>query len=159
MNKKAPSSDATPEILIVEDSTLEAELLRRCLSGAGYRVTVATDGEQGLQAISRKPSEERRSEHVEYEGDRHTITDCSQHILNLLLSVYENSMSLSHSQAGQAGAKQGFMRRTRSKTGALQKYRHVRPGRCHKIGQVLLYFSAFSAPPREKVLSLNLFTT
>lgn len=38
------------EILIVEDSPLEAEMLRRCLVKAGYRITVAKNGEEGLQA-------------------------------------------------------------------------------------------------------------
>ena len=35
-------------ILIVEDSPVQAELLRRALAAAGYRVIVAGDGEQGL---------------------------------------------------------------------------------------------------------------
>ena len=39
-----------PRILIVEDSQVEAELLRRTLVRAGYAVSVARDGEQGLQA-------------------------------------------------------------------------------------------------------------
>ncbi len=37
-------------ILIVEDSAVEAELLRRTLTRAGYAVSVARDGEEGLQA-------------------------------------------------------------------------------------------------------------
>ena len=60
--KKVPqmknnSSHAQPEILIVEDSPLEAELLRRCLDKAGYRVTLAKNGEEGLQAAhTRRPA-------------------------------------------------------------------------------------------------------
>ncbi len=164
-----------PEILIVEDSAIEAELLRRTLDRAGYAVSVAKDGEEGLQMararrpalvvsdinmplikgyqlcreikydealwnvpvilltmlseaediiqaissgadgyiikpfveasllerirallatpIRRKRAEERRSEKVEYNGKPYTITGGSQQVLNLLLSVYENTLS------------------------------------------------------------------
>ncbi|MBS1190984.1 MAG: domain S-box [Rhodocyclaceae bacterium] len=39
-----------PLILVVEDSAVEAELVRRTLARAGYEVTVARDGEEGLKA-------------------------------------------------------------------------------------------------------------
>ena len=53
----AISNPQSSEILIVEDSPLEAELLRRCLDKAGYRVTVAKNGEEGLQAArARRPA-------------------------------------------------------------------------------------------------------
>ncbi|MBU1775589.1 MAG: PAS domain S-box protein, partial [Gammaproteobacteria bacterium] len=41
---------AAPEILIVEDSAVEAELLRRTLARAGYAASIAHNGEEGLQA-------------------------------------------------------------------------------------------------------------
>ncbi len=172
-----PQSNAphSVDVLIAEDSPVEAELLRRCLDRAGYRVTVARDGEEGLQAartnrpmlivsdinmplmngyqlchaikydealwnvpvilltvlsepedimqainsgadgyitkpfveailleriralrampILRKRAEERRSEKVEYNGSPYTIIGSTQQALNLLLSVYENSLS------------------------------------------------------------------
>ena len=50
MTDKTAPTGAQTEILIVEDSAVEAELLRRCLDRAGYRVTVAKNGEEGLQA-------------------------------------------------------------------------------------------------------------
>lgn len=163
------------EILIVEDSAVEAEILRRILVRAGYRVTVAKNGEEGLQAararrpalvvsdirmplmngyelcheikydevlwnvpvilltilfepedimqainsgadsyiikpfieasllerirsllaapIRRKRAEEQHSQKVEYNGKTYTITGGNQQILNLLLSVYENTLA------------------------------------------------------------------
>ncbi|TAN82330.1 MAG: response regulator [Gallionella sp.] len=175
MTKQTNPSGAPPEILIVEDSPVEAELLHRCLCRAGYRATVARNGEEGLQAararrpalivsdinmplmdgyqlchaikydealwnvpvilltmlsepenimqaidsgadgyitkpfveailleriralratpILRRRAEERRSEKVEYDARLYTITGGTQQALNLLLSVYENSMS------------------------------------------------------------------
>ncbi len=48
---------ATTQILIVEDSPTQAELLRYLLERAGYRVTRAADGPQALAAARReKPS-------------------------------------------------------------------------------------------------------
>lgn len=164
-----------PEILIVEDSAVEAELLRRTLSKAGYAVRVAKDGEQGLQMararrpvlvmsdinmplmngyqlchaikyddelwniplilltvlsepkdiieainsggdayivkpfveanllerirslldapIERRRADERREEVVSYGGKNFTIAGGGQQILNLLLSVYENTLN------------------------------------------------------------------
>ena len=41
-------SDRGATILIVEDSPVQAELLRRALEGAGYKVIVAGDGAKGL---------------------------------------------------------------------------------------------------------------
>lgn len=55
---KAPNgtSGISPEILIVEDSPVEAEMLRRILVRAGYRVyAVAHNGEDGLQALREHP--------------------------------------------------------------------------------------------------------
>ena len=46
---------AQAEILIVEDSPVEAELLRRSLAKAGYRVTLAQNGVAGLQALREHP--------------------------------------------------------------------------------------------------------
>ncbi len=42
----------TEHILIVEDSTTQAEYLRRILEGEGYRVTIAVDGESALKRIA-----------------------------------------------------------------------------------------------------------
>ena len=52
-----PHSNAPPsnEIMIVEDSPVEAELLRRVLTQAGYRVTLAKDGVEGLRALREHP--------------------------------------------------------------------------------------------------------
>ena len=45
------------EILIVEDSLIEAELLRRALSRAGYHLAIARDGQAGLEAVrAQKPA-------------------------------------------------------------------------------------------------------
>ena len=46
---------AQVEILIVEDSPVEAEMLRRILAKAGYQVTLAQNGEVGLQALREHP--------------------------------------------------------------------------------------------------------
>ena len=55
MNEQAPG--AAPEILIVEDSPVEAELLRRTLVRAGFAASVARNGEEGLQAArARRPA-------------------------------------------------------------------------------------------------------
>ena len=43
------------EILIVEDSPVEAELLRRILVRTGYRTMLAKNGEAGLQALREHP--------------------------------------------------------------------------------------------------------
>jgi PAS domain S-box-containing protein len=164
-----------PIILIVEDSPVATELLRRTLTRAGYAVKVAQDGEEGLQAarahrpalvmsdinmpvmngyqlcraikfdddlwniplilltvlsgpddiieainsgadayiikpfvetnmlerirslldapIERRLAEERRVEVVSYSGKRHAITGGGQQILNLLFSLYENTLN------------------------------------------------------------------
>ena len=168
-------NESTTEILIVEDSLVEAELLRRILAKAGYQVKQAKNGKEGLQTlcehpcalvisdiqmplmdgyelcreikhdeklwnipvilvsvlsepediimalnvgadsyltkpcaeanllarirsllaipIQRKRSEEQRAEQVEYNGKQHSITADSRQILNLLLSMYENTLS------------------------------------------------------------------
>ena len=169
------SSGDLPEILIVEDSPVVRELLRRTLTKAGYAVSVAQDGEEGLQAarahrpalvmsdinmpvmngyqlcraikfdddlwniplilctvlaetediieainsgadayivkpfveanllerihslldapIVRRLTEERRMEIVSYNGKRHAIAGGGQQILNLLFSLYENTLN------------------------------------------------------------------
>ncbi|MDO8811003.1 MAG: response regulator [Gallionella sp.] len=174
MTEQTNPSGTQPEILIVEDSAVEAEMLRRCLDRAGYRVTVAKNGEEGLQAarvrrpalimsdinmpvmdgfrlcraikydddlwniplilltmlsepediieainsgadayiikpfaeanlldrirslldapLVRRRTGERRQEVVGYGGKRYDITGGGQQILNLLLSVYENTL-------------------------------------------------------------------
>ena len=172
----ANNSSGTPvEILIVEDSLVEAELLRRILVKADYRVTLAKNGKEGLQALREHPRalvisdvqmplmdgyalcrevkhdenlwhipvilvsvlsepediiqalnvgadsyltkpyvdasllariqsllasmpdrsrpEERHAEPVEYNGKHHTITANRRQLLNLLLSVYESTLS------------------------------------------------------------------
>ena len=173
MTEQTTPTGALPEILIAEDSPVEAELLRRCLDRAGYRVTVARNGEEGLQAararrpalivsdinmplmngyqlchaikydealwnvpvilltmlsepediiqavnngadgyiikpfvevillerirallatpILRKRADERRSLQVEYDNKTYALAGSSQQILNLLLSVHENT--------------------------------------------------------------------
>ncbi len=49
--------DGTPQtpVLIVEDSMIQAELLRRMLVQQGYRVTLAGDGAEGLAAARKEP--------------------------------------------------------------------------------------------------------
>lgn len=168
------TSSMPVEILIVEDSPVEAELLRRILVKAGYQVTLAKNGAEGLQVLREHPralvisdvqmplmdgyelcrnikrdemlwnipvilltalsepediieavkagadsyltkpfvedimlnrlhsllaipvhrsqSEERRFEQVEYNGKQHAIPTDSRQLLNLLLSVYENTL-------------------------------------------------------------------
>ena len=163
------------EILIVEDSLVEAEMLRRILVKAGYQVRLAKNGLEGLQSLTeqhcslvisdiqmplmdgyelcrkikhdeglwnipvilvsvlsepediiqslnvgadsyltkpcveanllarihsllaiplqRSRSEERRTEQVEYNGKHHTISADSRQALNLLLSMYENTLA------------------------------------------------------------------
>ena len=60
MNEQQDNTKAgapqTP-ILIVEDSMVQAELLRRMLVQHGYRVTVAKDGAEGLAAARKEPPE------------------------------------------------------------------------------------------------------
>jgi response regulator RpfG family c-di-GMP phosphodiesterase len=53
MKKKFSPQDYT--IVIVEDSQVQAEFLRRLLSGAGYLVAVAKDGLEGLRMIESSP--------------------------------------------------------------------------------------------------------
>ncbi len=173
--QSATRDPQSSEILIVEDSALEAELLRRILVRAGYTVSMARNGEEGLQLartrlpalvmsdinmplmdgyhlchsikyddklwniplilltvlsepkdiieainsgadayivkpfaetnllerirsllnapIQRRRMEERREEIVGYGGKNFTITGGGQQILNLLLSVYENTLN------------------------------------------------------------------
>jgi PAS domain S-box-containing protein len=176
-----PASGSPPEILIVDDSPIEAELLRRTLVKAGYAVSIAHNGEEGLQVArahrpvlvmsdinmplmngyqlcgaikydevlwniplvlltvlsepkdiieaincgadayiikpyvetilldrirslldaptERPRTEERRKEVVGYAGQRHAIAGGGQQILNLLLSLYENTLNQNREQA------------------------------------------------------------
>jgi two-component system sensor histidine kinase/response regulator len=56
-DKPVGAMTTTPEILIVEDSPVEAELLRRTLARAGYAVSIAHNGEEALQAArGRRPA-------------------------------------------------------------------------------------------------------
>lgn len=169
------SSTMPIEILIVEDSLVEAELLRRVLVKAGYRVVHAKNGQEALLSLQQHLSalvisdiqmplmdgytlcqrikhdesccripvilmsvlseaediinalnagadgyltkpyaeanllsrihallinaqknhgyEKRHTEWVEYNGKQHEITTDSRQLLNLLLSVYENTLS------------------------------------------------------------------
>lgn len=50
-------ADGPPQtaILVVEDSMIQAELLRRILVGEGYRVTLAKDGAEGLASARKEP--------------------------------------------------------------------------------------------------------
>ena len=175
---RIPQSSAPQsiEILIVEDSPVEAEMLRRILVRSGYRVTLAKNGEEALQALREHPcalvmsdinmpvmdgyklchtikldeklwgtpvilvtslsepkdiimaldvgadgyvtkpyiedillgrirsllanpahrrlAEERRKIQVEYGGVEHSVAVNSPQMANLLLSVYENSLTL-----------------------------------------------------------------
>lgn len=163
------------EVLLVEDSRVEAEVMRRILDKAGFAVRQAGNGKDGLQALMERPcalvisdiqmpvmdgyelchtikhdeklwktpvilmsvlsdpediinainagadsyltkpcaeasllarihsllatppmrsrAEERRTEQVEYNGAQHTVTAGGRQILNLLLSLYENTLS------------------------------------------------------------------
>ena len=167
--------NAQTKILIVEDSLVEAELLRRILAKAGYQVRQAKDGREGLHALREQPCslvisdiqmpmmngyelcreikhdeklwsvpviltsvlsepediimalnagadsyltkpyaeagllarihsllstainisrpDERHAEQVEYNGKNFTINANSRQLLNLLLSVYESTLS------------------------------------------------------------------
>jgi CheY-like chemotaxis protein len=44
-----------PEVLVIEDDRRSADLLRLYLERAGYAVTVAADGDEGLLAAQRRP--------------------------------------------------------------------------------------------------------
>ncbi len=56
MTEQTTPTGAPPEILIVEDSPVEAEMLRRILVRAGYQVPpIAKNGEEGLQALREHP--------------------------------------------------------------------------------------------------------
>jgi len=212
------SLSTATEILVVEDSLVEAELLRRILVKAGYRVTLARNGEEGLQALNEHPcalvisdiqmplmdgyelcrkikhgeklwnipvilvsalteaediikaldvgadsyltkpcveasllarihsllvipidrsrSEERRAEQVEYNGKQHTITTDSRQMLNLLLSVYENTLSQNRelvSTQAQLNRLNNFLEdQVQSRTAALReseaRYRRITEG-------------------------------
>lgn len=51
------ASDTTVHILVAEDEVLVAWALRSILEEAGYRVTVAHDGEQALALQARDPAD------------------------------------------------------------------------------------------------------
>jgi len=207
MTTTSESVGAPPEILIVEDSPVEAELLRRTLTKAGYAASVARNGEEGLQVvrarrpalvmsdinmpvmngyqlcraikyddelwniplvlltvlsepediieaincgadayivkpygeanlliriralldapIQRRRTDERREEVVGYGGKRHAIAGGGQQILNLLLSLYENSLhqnlDLLATQSELNRLNQNLDRLVHERTGALRE--------------------------------------
>jgi two-component system chemotaxis sensor kinase CheA len=49
-----PANDGAPRVLLVEDSDTVRESLRRLLVAAGYDVTIATDGVEGLEQAKRQ---------------------------------------------------------------------------------------------------------
>ncbi|MCK9381777.1 MAG: PAS domain S-box protein [Sulfuritalea sp.] len=215
MTERTEPSGAAPEILIVEDGSVEAELLRRTLAKAGYAASVAHNGEEGLRAvrahrpalvmsdinmpvmngyqlchaikydeelwnipvilltvlsepediieaincgadayivkphgeanllnrirslldapIERRRAEERREEVVGYGGTRHTIAGGGQQIMNLLLSLYENTLhqnlELVTTQTQLNLLNQSLDQQVRERTAALieseQRYRSI----------------------------------
>src|SRR5450631_2131876 len=57
MTEQNIPSGTQPDILIVEDSAVEAEILRRILVRAGFRVTLTKNGKEGLLAArARRPA-------------------------------------------------------------------------------------------------------
>ncbi len=207
MSERAPASSIPADILVVEDSPVEAEVLRRILAKEGYRVMVAHDGEEGLRAArtqqpalilsdinmplmsgyqlcstikyddalwhipvmlltvlsepkdiieaincgadayivkpfseanllgrirslleaptGRPRAEERRMEMVGYGGQRFNITGGGQQILNLLLSVYENTLNqnreLEETQAQLSLLNENLDQQVRDRTAALHR--------------------------------------
>ncbi len=205
MIEQAETSGVSPSILVVEDSPIEAELLRRTLVRAGYAVNVAHNGEEGLQAArAQRPvlvmsdinmpvmngyelcraikydddlwnipmilltvlsepediikaincgadayvtkpysetallnrihslleapallrrTKERREEVVEYGGKHFAIAGGGQQMLNLLLSLYENSLQqnreLAASQTQLSLMNESLDQQVRERTGAL----------------------------------------
>lgn len=56
MNERQDNmKNGPPQVLVVEDSMIQAELLRHSLEREGYRVTVARDGVEGLTAARKEP--------------------------------------------------------------------------------------------------------
>ena len=51
MDETRPEPDRDVEVLVVEDSLVQSEALRRSLEGKGYSVRVTTDGVEALEAI------------------------------------------------------------------------------------------------------------
>ncbi|MCP5051857.1 MAG: response regulator [bacterium] len=51
-----PEADNTVHILVVEDNPINQKLARYMLTKAGYRVTIAKDGEEGLQSYTANSS-------------------------------------------------------------------------------------------------------
>ncbi|MFH1869556.1 MAG: response regulator [Pseudomonadota bacterium] len=207
MTGPADPGRVAPEILIVEDSPVEAELLRRTLARAGYAASVAHNGEAGLRMvraqrpalvmsdinmpvmngyqlcraikyddqlwniplilltvlsepediieaincgadayivkpygeanllnriralvdapIQRRRADERREEVVGYGGKRHAIAGGGQQILNLLLSLYENTLhqnlELVATQTQLNLLNENLDRQVRERTGALAR--------------------------------------
>ena len=212
------ASGPLTEILIVEDSPVEAEVLRRTLDKAGYAVRIAHNGDEGLQAIrayrpalvmsdinmpvmngfqlcraikydedlwniplilltvlsepkdiieaincgadayiikpfaevallnrihslldapiERPRTEERRKEAVGYGGQRHAIAGGGQQILNLLLSLYENTLTqnreLATTQTQLNLLNENLDRQVHERTAALaeseQRYKRITEG-------------------------------
>ena len=57
MTERSESNRETPEILVVEDNAMQAELLRHMLARRGYAVRVAGDGVRALEMVrQRRPT-------------------------------------------------------------------------------------------------------
>ena len=218
MTERTEASGISTEILVVEDSPVEAELLRRTLAKAGYAVSVVHNGEEGLHAardsrpalvlsdinmpvmngfqlcraikyddnlwsiplilltvlsepkdiieaincgadayivkpfaeanllgrisslldapIKRRRAEERREEVVGYGGQRFAISGGGQQILNLLLSVYENTLNqnreLENTQAQLSLLNESLDGQVRERTAAVreseERYKRITEG-------------------------------
>ena len=207
MTEPTAPTGAQVEILIVEDSPVEAEMLRRILVRTGYRTMLAANGTEGLQALRehpctlvmsdinmpamngyelchaiklddklwstpvilvtslsepkdiikaldvgadgyinkpyvedillgrirsllanpsrRKLADERRKIQVEYGGETHSVAVGSPQMANLLLSVYENSLTLNqelmHIQNQLSVLNENLDEKVRERTAALQE--------------------------------------
>ncbi|MDO8988967.1 MAG: response regulator [Sideroxyarcus sp.] len=218
MTERAEVSGTPTGILVVEDSPVEAEILRRTLVGAGYAVSIAHNGEEALQAartrrpllvlsdinmpvmdgfqlcrelkydnelwnvplmlltvlsepkdiieainsgadayiikpysettlldrirslldapIERPRTEERRKEMVGYGGQRHTISGGGKQILNLLLSLYENTLNqnreLENTQTQLSQLNESLDRQVHERTAAVreseERYKRITEG-------------------------------
>ncbi len=228
MNELSEASDAPPGILIVEDSPVESELLRRTLTRAGYAVSMARNGEEGLQAararhpalvmsdinmplmngyqlcraikyddelwnipvilltvlsepediveainsgadayiikpfaetklldrirslldapIERRRAEEQREEVVVYGGKSHAISGGGPQILNLLLSLYENTLSQNQeliSVQGQLNLlNESLDRQVRERTAALSESEEMLRSISEAVPDAIILFDA-----------------
>src|SRR3989338_5075144 len=115
MTEPTSPTGAQPEILIVEDSPVEAEMLVPALAEPKAIIKALNVGADGYitkpyvedillgrtrsllaNPATRKLAEERRKIRVEYDGDNYSVAVGSPQMANLLLSVYENSLVLNH---------------------------------------------------------------